>query len=93
MDKEGVWSTEARKHQEQIGALVSRVAEVIAVIPSISSDDEGKSGYRKGLFLLATFYLYLGGYHPVQIGDRYKDRYVIEKKLGPQSACFFLSIW
>jgi len=43
MDKEGVWSAEARKHQEQIGALVSRVAEVIAVIPSISSDDEGKS--------------------------------------------------
>jgi len=41
--REGVWSAEVRKHQEQIGVLVSRVAEVIAVIPSISSDDEGKS--------------------------------------------------
>lgn len=35
-----------------------------------NSDDEGRSGYRKG------------GYHPVKIGDKYKDRYTIERKLG-----------
>jgi len=32
------------------------------------SDDEGQSGYRKG------------GYHPVKIGEKYCNRYVIEKK-------------
>jgi hypothetical protein len=35
-----------------------------------NSEDEGKAGYRKG------------GYHPVEIGDKYKDRYTIEQKLG-----------
>ncbi|CAK0782897.1 hypothetical protein CVIRNUC_006092 [Coccomyxa viridis] len=36
-----------------------------------SSDDEGTEGYKKG------------GYHPVQIGDLYKDgRYKVIKKLG-----------
>lgn len=34
------------------------------------SDDEGKSSYKKG------------GYHPVLIGEKYNDRYIIEKKLG-----------
>lgn len=37
---------------------------------SDGSDDEGRSGYRKG------------GYHPVLIGEKYNDRYTIEKKLG-----------
>jgi len=36
-----------------------------------TSEDEGRSGYRKG------------GYHPVYIGEKYNNgRYVIEKKLG-----------
>eukprot|EP01067_Filipodium_phascolosomae_P006517 Filipodium_phascolosomae@DN4787_c0_g1_i1.p1 len=34
------------------------------------SDDEGNDGYRPG------------GYHRVQIGDVYKNRYVIIQKLG-----------
>jgi serine/threonine-protein kinase SRPK3 len=37
---------------------------------SYDSEDEGKSGYRKG------------GYHPVNIGDVYNERYTVEKKLG-----------
>lgn len=37
---------------------------------SADSEDEGKSGYRKG------------GYHPVCVGERYHNRYTIEKKLG-----------
>jgi len=37
---------------------------------SADSEDEGKSGYRKG------------GYHPVTVGERYHNRYTIEKKLG-----------
>jgi len=35
-----------------------------------SSEDEGRSGYKKG------------GYHPVLIGEKYNNRYIIEKKLG-----------
>jgi len=35
-----------------------------------SSDEEGQSGYRKG------------GYHPVLIGEKYNNRYIVEKKLG-----------
>eukprot|EP00954_Amorphochlora_amoebiformis_P011778 919843-Amorphochlora_amoeboformis.AAC.2 len=35
-----------------------------------NSDDEGKSGYRKG------------GYHPVNIGDVYNSRYTVHRKLG-----------
>ena len=36
-----------------------------------TSEDEGEDGYEKG------------GYHPVKIGDAYKDgRYVVLKKLG-----------
>lgn len=34
------------------------------------SEDEGKSGYRRG------------GYHPVKIGDVYNDRYTVHRKLG-----------
>ena len=35
------------------------------------SDDEGTEGYRKG------------GYHPVKIGEAFKDgRYVVKRKLG-----------
>eukprot|EP01025_Chloroclados_australasicus_P005297 TRINITY_DN11539_c1_g1_i1.p1 TRINITY_DN11539_c1_g1~~TRINITY_DN11539_c1_g1_i1.p1 ORF type:complete len:781 (-),score=104.12 TRINITY_DN11539_c1_g1_i1:169-2511(-) len=35
------------------------------------SDNEGDSGYRKG------------GYHPVQVGDKFKDgRYIVLRKLG-----------
>jgi len=34
------------------------------------SDDEGQSGYRKG------------GYHPVLVGEKYNNRYIIERKLG-----------
>jgi serine/threonine-protein kinase SRPK3 len=37
---------------------------------SDGSDDEGKSGYK------------VGGYHPVQIGEIYNDRYIVESKLG-----------
>mmetsp|Transcript_1941 Transcript_1941/g.4433 ORF Transcript_1941/g.4433 Transcript_1941/m.4433 type:complete len:571 (-) Transcript_1941:289-2001(-) len=34
------------------------------------SDDEGKSGYKRG------------GYHPVKIGDVYNSRYTVHRKLG-----------
>mmetsp|Transcript_10923 Transcript_10923/g.15175 ORF Transcript_10923/g.15175 Transcript_10923/m.15175 type:complete len:556 (+) Transcript_10923:122-1789(+) len=34
------------------------------------TDDEGKSGYKRG------------GYHPVKIGDVYNERYTVHRKLG-----------
>lgn len=49
------------------------------------SDYEGSAGYKKGkpIFLFEAVERYLGGYHPVSIGERYKNgRYVVLQKLG-----------
>jgi serine/threonine-protein kinase SRPK3 len=45
---------------------------------SSSNRDESQSEYKKG------------GYHPACIGDKYNDRYIIEKKLG---FGYFSTVW
>jgi hypothetical protein len=56
-------------------------------------EDEGKSAYRKGIVFQHAqwcfdmkfcnlFLLFVGGYHPVSIGDVFKSRYTVESKLG-----------
>lgn len=37
---------------------------------------------KQTLILLLLYYCFVGGYHPVAIGDVFKERYVVEKKLG-----------
>jgi len=50
------------------------------------SDNEGSDGYKKGINLVRIFFgmnSRSGGYHPVAIGERYKNgRYVVLQKLG-----------
>eukprot|EP00475_Leptophrys_vorax_P019134 TRINITY_DN2613_c0_g1_i1.p2 TRINITY_DN2613_c0_g1~~TRINITY_DN2613_c0_g1_i1.p2 ORF type:complete len:660 (-),score=188.67 TRINITY_DN2613_c0_g1_i1:37-2016(-) len=60
---------------EDSAEVVAPPADVSPAASDASEDysdtnDEGRAGYRKG------------GYHPVQLGEVYNGRYIVEKKLG-----------
>ncbi|CAD7702095.1 unnamed protein product [Ostreobium quekettii] len=67
----GKGSVPKHVHSEHTRHETSAYQAPESAVEESDSDNEGSSGYRKG------------GYHPVRIGERFKDgRYTVQRKLG-----------